>query len=101
MNYTIRCLLKELEPIKVKMNPLSTSVTIKEAEKISCSLIDHLDFKFKFDENKFLITLGAIAIGEAHNHNNLYYQKEEINIKLAEKISGYYDSILKMFILES
>ena len=99
MSYNIKCIIKDAEPIICKLNPLATSIVIKE-NKINCKIVDHLDINLKFDENSFLVTLGRIALGESHNHNNLYYQKEEVDTRLLTKISGHFDAILRMFILQ-
>ena len=35
--------------------------------------------KCSIKENKIVVMAKGFAIGDAHNHNNLYYQKEEVN----------------------
>ena len=58
---------------------------------IRCKIVQNT-IKCSIVENRIIIKSKGFSIGDAHNHNNLYYQKEESDAKYQEKlvyVAGY------------
>jgi hypothetical protein len=78
----IKCKVYKTQTFKINLNPLQYKCSVVSSnKKINCSLTKQI-FRTSINKNKLMIQLGRIEIGNAHNHNDLYYQKEEAQEKL-------------------
>ena len=68
--------------LKIQLNPKKLNCVVSSAiPAIKCSIIKNY-FTCSIKKNKIILKLGKVDIGTVHNHNNLYYQKEEAQEKL-------------------
>jgi hypothetical protein len=68
--------------LKIQLNPKKLNCVVSSAiPAIKCSIIKNY-FTCSIKKNKIILKLGKVDIGNVHNHNNLYFQKEEAQEKL-------------------